>query len=210
MPALVDHTGRGVVGARPRVAVLQTGSGSMSKNPSGHGLLVGAGGRADPLAVTNWSHTGVEWSWGPMNSPNANYACAMLLTGLVPRGPAPTASSWSWTAATAALMAELLGIRGEQVWSNISWTGGSTVGATAAVQRPFRETGLVYVSAGMNRSGTPAPTAVHSAGLTAIVDVAGANVARLYVWRYYPGTTPVVTWTFPSAVNNGIVAAIYR
>lgn len=205
MPALRLHDGRPALGARVRQAQIRSGSGSMTVNPVFP--LIGMAGRTDPVSLGGWSHTGVEWTYGPASAPNANYACPMIVPGQLPRGVAPTALSWSWTNPPLAMFLEMAGIKGEILWSGLTWTSATT--AATPAPRPILEPGLLFVSAAMNRSGVVQPVPTHSAGLASLGNI-GATTGRLTVWRYLPGTQPTVLWTFGGSANHAAVAAIMR
>lgn len=173
--------------------------------------LVGLATRADTVPLSSWSHSGVEWSWGSMGAPSASWSAAEFILGRK-AGPDPaTAASWSWTGPTGAMFAELLGIRGEVLWSHMNNANTATTVSSTAPVLPLREAGLVFVAGAAIRSGSTV-TAVHSAGLLPIAEIANSVTGggRLLVYRYVPGTLPTVAWTFGSAANHGVIAAILR
>jgi hypothetical protein len=211
----------------PQLTVIQSATGwTASSTPADVTVNLGRapsqpllGFTSSDSAVGNYltkPQTGAAYKWwGPVASsgPLSSYGSSGLWVGkrLGAEQPVVGTHLYSGGVFPDASVVEIAGLLGEVVWTTALYASGTGV-TLDAPPWPIWEAGLLLVTGGRFKSGGSGgatPSVSPSQG-AAISSTGGGVLGRLTIYRYIPGTRPVVSWSFARSTACSAFAAIMR
>lgn len=182
---------------------------TFGRTPSG--IILAAGSTDAALGAYSASLSGYETCPYVVSGPNQNYGSSALWIARRSTGAVGTGMSFVGNSSWAdAMAADVLGIKGEVLWSTHTWSGGGSSVALSAPAKGIRELGLLLVTGGRFKSGGAGGLSSSVSPAQPILAEPTGVLGAFSIYRYVPNSKPAVTWSFARGTNCSAWAVILR